>query len=433
MIGESHGTAISGETRGQVPAELERILASEPFRNSKQAERLLRYLVAHSLDEDEDGLRERAIGEKVFGRAPKYDSNSDSIVRVWANHLRKRLAQYYLAEGSGSSLRFAIPPGSYRVEFRPHAQEALGRSPEPTPVVEAPSVSSDLPKRSNTLLIAVGALVGIMAIACGWLAMENSQLRSRLREPGMQPPLSLLWSRMFGGKQATQMVLADSNLSLFQDLVGKPVSLQDYVRHNDLMPGMYPAGRKLLGLLMVRRYTSIADVDVVRRTLLLQDPENARMEVIFARDFAPDYLKRRNVILVGSTRSNPWVQPFEDQMNFRFDYNGSSSGAIVNTHPKPGEQASYSNAGPSEQVNESYGLLAFQPNLAHSGNALIVAGLGMEGTLAAGELATNPELFRQVTSLFGRRADLPYFEVVLKAEMVGSSVHGFKLVAWRSQ
>jgi hypothetical protein len=429
MIGESYST----ETRARLAIELDRILAGEPFRNSRQAERLLRYLVAHSLDEDEDGLRERAIGEKVFGRPPKYDSNSDSIVRVWANHLRKRLALYYQGDGAGSSWRFAIPPGSYRVEFRSLVQEVPAPLAIPIALPAAPSVRLATRKRPSVQWSAAAALVAILALACAWLAIENWQLRGRLREPRMQAPLSLLWSRMFGGKQATQIVLADSNLSLLQDLLGKAVSLQDYVRHNDLMPGADLDERKLLGLLMVRRYTSIADVDVVRRTLLLQDPENARMEVIFARDFAPDDLKRRNLVLVGSTRSNPWVQPFGDQMNFRFDYNGAGTGKIVNTHPRPGEQASYFNAGPSEQVNQSYGLLAFQPNLAHTGNALIIAGLGMEGTLAAGELATNADLFRQVTGLFGNRAELPYFEVVLKAEMVGSSVHGFKLVAWRSQ
>jgi hypothetical protein len=87
-----------------------------------------------------------------------------------------------------------------------------------------------------------------------------------------------------------------------------------------------------------------------------------------------------------------------------------------------------------DETSESYGLLAFQPNLAHTGSVLLIAGLGMQGTLAAGELATSPELFKQVVDALGAqgRHALPYFEVVLKAEMMGSTVHGFKLVAWRS-
>jgi len=58
----------------------------------------------------------------------------------------------------------------------------------------------------------------------------------------------------------------------------------------------------------------------------------------------------------------------------------------------------------------------------------------MQGTRAAGELATSLELFKHVADLLGTRADgeLPYFELVLKDEMRSSTVHGFKIVAWRT-
>jgi hypothetical protein len=419
-----------------VAEELERVLASEYFRNSKQAERLLRYLVANSLDEHDEQLRERMIGEKVFGRQPKYDSNSDSIVRVWANHLRKRLAQYYQADGQSSVLRFDMRPGSYRVEFHPLTREAHA---PPAPVAVAPispilGEEQPLPRTRFSPLPAVSGLAVALALACAWLVFQNVQLRNRVHDPKAPPPLNLLWSRMLGGRQGTEIVLADSNLSLFQDLLQKPVSLQDYIHHNYLLVGGEPATHRALSMLMTRRYTSIADVDVLRRTLLLAGADGNRLEVSFARDFASDDLKKRNVILVGSTRANPWVEPFEAQMNFHFDYNVSGgAGVIVNTHPRQGEGAGYSVPRPMEETNESFGLVAFQPNLAHTGNVLIVAGLGMQGTLAAGELATNAELFQQVVDLLGVKtgSDLPYFEVVLKAEMMGDTVHGFKIVAWR--
>ena len=49
-------------------------------------------------------------------------------------------------------------------------------------------------------------------------------------------------------------------------------------------------------------------------------------------------------------------------------------------------------------------------------------------------MATSQEPFIHVADLLGTRADgeLPYFELVLKAEMMGSTVHGFKIMAWRS-
>ncbi|HEY3840628.1 MAG TPA: hypothetical protein VGL72_28845, partial [Bryobacteraceae bacterium] len=223
--------ANSEGLRAPVAGELERVLASEYFRNSKQAERLLRYLVSNSLDSHDDQLRERVIGEKVFGRPPKYDSNSDSIVRVWANHLRKRLAQYYDSEGKNSAIRFRMPPGSYRIEF-----QALN-IPVPAPVpatTEEPATTVSQPVRSSALRI-VSGIAAALALACGWLVFQNVQLRGQVHGVKAQPPLNLLWSRMFGGKLPAQLVLADSSLSLFQDLLHKPLSLQEYIQHRYLL------------------------------------------------------------------------------------------------------------------------------------------------------------------------------------------------------
>ena len=90
---------------------------AKSFCNSRQSDKLLRYLVKHSLDNRDELLRERVIGVDVFGREPGYDTNEESIVRVRANELRKRLAKYYQDLKTQPSLRFTIPAGSYRVEF----------------------------------------------------------------------------------------------------------------------------------------------------------------------------------------------------------------------------------------------------------------------------------------------------------------------------
>ena len=114
------------------------MLASDAFRHSKQPERLLRYLVENSLEDHDELLRERAIGAHLFGREPKYDTNEDSIVRVCANELRKRLARYYLESGADSSLRLTVPVGSYRVEFqvqgKPETLPPQEQTPVPPPV-----------------------------------------------------------------------------------------------------------------------------------------------------------------------------------------------------------------------------------------------------------------------------------------------------------
>jgi hypothetical protein len=76
-----------------VRAQLERILASTPFRNSKRYPALLRYVVEQELKGEAANLKERTIGMEVFGRDSSYDPGADPVVRVSAGEVRKRLAQ----------------------------------------------------------------------------------------------------------------------------------------------------------------------------------------------------------------------------------------------------------------------------------------------------------------------------------------------------
>lgn len=112
--------------------ELERLCASDALRHSKQAIRLLRYLVDNSIEGHEEALRERAIGSHIFGRDPKYDTNEDSIVRVGAADLRKRLTRAYHESAGKPPVQFHIPVGSYRVEFQV-AEPEVPPAPAPAP------------------------------------------------------------------------------------------------------------------------------------------------------------------------------------------------------------------------------------------------------------------------------------------------------------
>jgi len=61
---------LDREVRGQ----LQRILASPIFRNSKRNCNLLSHVVERTLEGHRDDLKERAIGIDVFGRSIDYDT-----------------------------------------------------------------------------------------------------------------------------------------------------------------------------------------------------------------------------------------------------------------------------------------------------------------------------------------------------------------------
>lgn len=110
-------TEASGD-KTMVLAQLERVLASPAFRNSKRASSLLRHIVERTVDGRAGEIRERSLGVEVFGRAADYDNTEDPVVRTSASEVRKRIAQYYDQPVHGQELRIDLPPGTYVPEFR---------------------------------------------------------------------------------------------------------------------------------------------------------------------------------------------------------------------------------------------------------------------------------------------------------------------------
>ena len=107
----------SDEQKETVREEMERILHSESFRSSPRCRQFLRFVVEHTLEGRQEQLKERTIGIEVFGRTPAYLTEADSVVRVRATEVRKRLSQYYASFPRSSACRIEIPPGSYVPQF----------------------------------------------------------------------------------------------------------------------------------------------------------------------------------------------------------------------------------------------------------------------------------------------------------------------------
>src|ERR1017187_3255520 len=104
--------------RELVLSELNAILSSHHFRNSKRYPALLNYVVNKALDGYSGELKERPLGVEFFNRTPDYDTNTDPVVRFSAGEVRKRIAQFYHERGGESALQVNLPLGSYVPEFK---------------------------------------------------------------------------------------------------------------------------------------------------------------------------------------------------------------------------------------------------------------------------------------------------------------------------
>jgi Malectin domain len=99
--------------------ELETILSSGIFDRAPNLENLLRYVCGKYFDGATNEIKEYSIAVDALGRPPDFDQKRDSIVRVEAHRLRKRLRDYYAAGGALHKLRLEIPSGQYAPRFVP--------------------------------------------------------------------------------------------------------------------------------------------------------------------------------------------------------------------------------------------------------------------------------------------------------------------------
>ncbi|MEP7365816.1 MAG: tetratricopeptide repeat protein [Acidobacteriota bacterium] len=118
----------------RVRAHLAQILDSPTFAGSARLSGFLRYTVIQTLNGKGDEIKEYLIAMEVYERRSGYDPQSDSIVRVEASRLRKKLRDYYEGPGRETDLRIDLPRGAYRPRIVEVTPEPSIPTPETQPL-----------------------------------------------------------------------------------------------------------------------------------------------------------------------------------------------------------------------------------------------------------------------------------------------------------
>ena len=109
-----------------IRAQLARILRSRTFSNAPSLTRFLRHVVEHTIEGKAEELKEYSLGVEVFDRGESFDARTDTIVRVQARRLRRKLKEYYDTEGQTDPVVIELPKGHYVVTFRAAAPREHG-------------------------------------------------------------------------------------------------------------------------------------------------------------------------------------------------------------------------------------------------------------------------------------------------------------------
>lgn len=137
---------------------LEAICKSPFFVSSKRCQEFLRYIVIETTQGRGDQIKERNIAHEVFGKGGSFEPGENSLVRVKAGEVRKRLSDYYRAT-PGSVLRIELPLGGYVPSIH-YSQEP----PIESPLTDGAAKNSAKPlSRRKFAMVAGGSLAALGA------------------------------------------------------------------------------------------------------------------------------------------------------------------------------------------------------------------------------------------------------------------------------
>lgn len=398
-------SSLSPEQAAAVRRELDRILLSPQFRSTRRAQHCLRYLVEQLLDGRADLLKERIIGAEMFNRSPDYDTGADAIVRVTANELRKKLAQYYL-HAEDSEVRIELPAGSY-------IPELIWPAADPLPAVvvtEAPAAGRRLFRLSGRRLGWAAAALVLLLVPAVWLVMRTSEA----------PPLERFWAPVLHG--GGPVVICLSNPVVYGLA---PEIMAAYQREHPEIANQGPyvvqlGNRSIPGgqIIPIRdQFVGNGEAFALGELTSLFTRLRKPYETRIGGDVSTADLRNRSIIFLGfSSRWN-----LELSRGLRFTSHIENNLKMIRDASAPNKSWSLPDLGPDGRTSVDYALVSrvFHPE---TGMPLLQAcGITQYGCQTAGEFLSNPTYFAEALPYLPAGWEKRNIQIVLTSKILRTS------------
>ncbi len=338
-------------------------------------------MVEHGLSGHDELLKERSIGINVFHRNPDYVTSDDPIVRVKAAEVRRRLSQYYAEEEKAPEVRIEIPVGSYIPKF--HWKQAALAAPltQKPEVVEPPLLQPKPSRRWKIGGLAVSLLV--VGIAATMLVRARDH---------HQATLDLFWGPLSATKQPVLICVPSPvsyamNSDLYQESPLAHTGIYSTLAKRNATPLQLDPDTSIKW----KQITPLTDFYVNKddayaaeelSTFLVREHRSPQLRL--GSDYTYEDLRRSPAILVGAY-NNPWMDRVMSDLPIAFR---ESDGVLwIEDRTKPGQAWKASTDG--RLGNKDFALVARVLNSKTGQFLVIVSGVGMVGTKAAGGLVSN--------------------------------------------
>ena len=433
--GGAERAPFRADFQSEVMAELDSILKAPIFAQSGRCKRFLNHVVVQTLAGNAPELKERTIGIAVFERTNDYDTGDDSIVRVTANDVRKRLGQYYGQPAGAHPIQIELPRGSYVPEFRIQAP----RRGKTTEAHSVPELADETPRpvaipQATPPDIPPSAEAGIVPLQANAKARNS---RRPLFYSVILVSIVLLGTVVLG-------LLRYKALNGIPDLwssflhPSSPVLVCIDTHRLPIQGSDSRDGQKFVDMVLRKQIIALDDAAVLSSMAAMLGKKEIPFRVVGAEQTSLADLRRQPVILIGAI-DNQWTIRLTADLPYRIEVaNPPGSGAakepvasIVDSK-QAGTRWITDLSVPFGAWKNDYAVIARMDDVTTGVPILIEAGLGNDGTLAASELITSGGLSTNLPnepSCRGKRN----FEAVIETQIIETKSgppHVLRLSCW---
>jgi hypothetical protein len=405
------------EDRDAILRELQEVLASPHFCNSKRYPALLKYIVENTLAGNSESLKERTLGVEVFDRAPSYATNADTVVRYTAGEVRKRLSLYYHELDRKPVIQISLPAGSYIPEFLHSPEDSHEPNSARSSVLAGGSESShegvldvlstwspEISGSSPTGLAELrpfehprfdqktGSRRGWLGIAALLILVVLAAAGWKYKAAHPSTPLDEFWGPVLHD-QATVLVCTGGSIFSQTHLSGVATAGKDID---------YP-------FVSMQSASAIAQLSA-----LLAHNGGSTTQLQSAATTPVTELKERPVILLGGY-NNQWTLRLLQPLRFHFAPESAGAAIVDDSHPENhwarDPLQPYSSA-------DDYALVVRFRDATTDGWVVALAGLGRNGTEAAAQFATSPHYMQLLKEKVGDGIFSRNIEVVVRLKVI---------------
>jgi len=412
---------LSPERTAAIRTELSTILKSSYFSGSKRCQDFLEFIVQQALDGNYEYLTERFIGAELFGRPINYETGTDSIVRVRANDLRRRLTQYYSELSVPPCVTIELVSGNYVPDFHWPPQEPDIHPAQIPPFPPSDRLSRELDSSATRQPRTFFRRARIPIVIAAGILLLAGILTERLQRQSATPNFALeaFWQPMIQNGKPVIVCFPDNDMfwatpHLWRVLKERPQTIQlkpeDYILTKDdsASSGSIRAALNIVSLLNSHGVNT-----------MLRWPQEAQEAD----------LDRTNAIFIGLF-SNPWALDVNENLRFslkRIDANEDSTwkdeGSVwmILDRNSPGRSWSNTKTYP-QPIDHEFALITRIIDPERKRVVMTVGGLNQMGSEVAAEFMTNRDSFGEFARKLPPGWEHRNLQIVMGMEVVGKKV-----------